>query len=218
MYGTRAAADGWQEEYSTTLVSLGFTQGRSSPCLFHHAERSIFCSVHGDDFTSTGGKLSLDWFEAAMQERYELTIGPRLGPGPSDAKEASILNRIVRWTDDALEYEADPRQAEKLIIECGLEGANSVATPGVKETKAQVSEDEPLDPKLHTAFRAAAARANYLAADRVDCQYSAKEVCRWMSSPTTSAWAALKRLVRYLVGLPRLIFRFTTQTVESLDV
>jgi len=218
MYGTRAAADGWQEEYSTTLVSLGFTQGRSSPCLFHHAARNLFCSVHGDDFTTTGGRLDLDWFEAAMQERYELTIGPRLGPGPADAKEASILNRIVRWTDEALEYEADPRQAEKLIIECGLEGANSVATPGVKETKAQVSEDAPLDPKLHTAFRAAAARANYLAADRVDCQYAAKEVCRWMSSPTTSAWSALKRLVRYLVGLPRLIFRFTTQAVESLDV
>ena len=39
-----------------------------------------------------------------------------------------------------------------------------------------------------------------------------------MSAPTTSAWAALKRLVRYLVGLPRLIFRFATQAVESLDV
>ena len=32
MYGTRAAADGWQEEYSTTLVDvLGFVQGNSSP-------------------------------------------------------------------------------------------------------------------------------------------------------------------------------------------
>jgi hypothetical protein len=153
-----------------------------------------------------------------MKDRYELTIGPRLGPGPSDAKEVSILNRIVRWTDDAVEYEADPRQAEKLILECGLEGSNSVATPGLKESSAQVSEDTPLDEKLHTAFRAAAARANYLAADRVDCQYAAKEICRWMSAPTTSAWTALKRLVRYLVGLPRLIFRFPRQSVDSLDV
>jgi len=96
MYGTRAAADGWQEEYSTTLVSLGFTQGRSSPCLFHHAERGLYCSVHGDDFTTVGGRLQLEWFEGAMKDRYELTIGPRLGPGPSDAKEVSILNRIVR--------------------------------------------------------------------------------------------------------------------------
>ena len=123
----------------------------------------------------------------------------------------------MRWTADALEYEADPRQAEKLIIECGLEGANSVATPGIKETSAQIAEDKELDKSLHTAFRASAARANYLAADRPDVQFPAKEVCRWMSSPTVSAWAALKRLVRYLVGLPRLVFRYVDQQVSSID-
>ena len=30
MYGTRWAAEGWQEEYSGTLVSIGFTQGLAS--------------------------------------------------------------------------------------------------------------------------------------------------------------------------------------------
>jgi len=64
MYGTRAAADGWQEEYSTTLIALGFTQGRASPCLFSHRSRRLYCSVHGDDFTTVGGKRDLDWFEA----------------------------------------------------------------------------------------------------------------------------------------------------------
>ena len=54
MYGTRMAADGWQEEYSTTLIGLGFTQGDACPNLFHHAERSTVTSVHGDDFTSGG--------------------------------------------------------------------------------------------------------------------------------------------------------------------
>ena len=39
MYGTRMAADGWQEEYSTFLVDLGFRQGDACPNLFHHAER-----------------------------------------------------------------------------------------------------------------------------------------------------------------------------------
>ena len=55
-----------------------------------------------------------------MQEHYELTIQPRLGPGPDDAKEAVILNRIIRWTESGIEYEADPRQAEKLVAECGM--------------------------------------------------------------------------------------------------
>ena len=62
-----------------------------------------------------------------MKEHYELTTQPRVGPGPRDAKETTMLNRIVRWTDRGVEYEADPRQVEKLLAECGLIGANAVA-------------------------------------------------------------------------------------------
>ncbi len=36
MYGTRAAADGWQEECSTAMVKLGFVQGDASPNVFRH--------------------------------------------------------------------------------------------------------------------------------------------------------------------------------------
>ena len=50
-----------------------------------------------------------------MEKKYELTENYRIGPAPGDGKEAKILNRIVRWTKEGLEYEADPRQAEKLI-------------------------------------------------------------------------------------------------------
>ena len=32
MHGTRAAADGWQQEYSGFLRSIGFQQGEASPC------------------------------------------------------------------------------------------------------------------------------------------------------------------------------------------
>ena len=123
MYGTRMAADGWQDEYSTTLIALGFTQGDACPNLFRHAERGIVTSVHGDDFTSSGPADSLDWFEASITEQYEVTIEPRLGPGPTDAKEGRALNRVIRWCEDRIEYEADPRQVERLVAECGLEGA-----------------------------------------------------------------------------------------------
>ena len=219
MYGTRAAADGWQEEYSSTLVShLGFAQGVSSPCIFRHPDRELIVTVHGDDFTSAGACTEIDWFEESMKEFYELTTQPRLGPGPDDAKEAIVLNRVVRWTDDGIEYEADPRQVEKLIIECGLQGTNSVATPGVRASFEETENDQPLDDKAHTPFRGAAARANYFSADRIDCQFAAKEVCRWMSSPTKQSWLSLKRLCRYLVGLPRLVFLYRWQTVEALDV
>ena len=41
MYGTQAAAEGWQQEYSATMNKLGFTQGIASPCVFWHKERQL---------------------------------------------------------------------------------------------------------------------------------------------------------------------------------
>ena len=220
MYGTRLAADGWQEEYSSFLVSkLHFVQGVSTPCVFRHPDKQIVVSVHGDDFTAAGAAEDLDWYESQISKAYEITIQPRLGPGDEDAKEAVVLNRIIRWTSTGVEYEADPRQAEKLLIETGLdENVNSVATPGVRLSFDEIEKDEPLEQKFHTSFRAAAARANYLAADRPDCQYAAKEICRWMSSPCRSAWNALKRLCRYIAGLPRLVYRYERQDVRYIDI
>ena len=116
MYGTRKAADGWHCEYADRLVSdLGFAVGDASACVFFNAERELRCSVHGDDITTVGSKTNLDWFKAELEKFYELKEAQRLGPGPNDHKEAVVLNRVVRWTRDGLEYEADPRQGEKFL-------------------------------------------------------------------------------------------------------
>ena len=66
MYGTLAAADGWQQEYSSTMIPLGFKQGVACPCVLWHESRSLVSSVHGDDFTTAGSKPGLDWFESAL--------------------------------------------------------------------------------------------------------------------------------------------------------
>ena len=218
MYGTRRAAEGWQDECSSFLRELGFVQGAASACVFRHPGKHIVASVHGDDFTASGAKPTLEWFENQMRSRYELTVGGRLGPGVGDNKEATVLNRMVRWTSLGIEYEANPRQAECLVADVQLEGANGVATPGLKPLPHQIAAEEPLPQSQHTPFRGNAARANYLAPDRPDITYSAKEVCRWMSAPGTLSEAALKRLVRYLADMSRLVPKFEYQTASQLDV
>ena len=115
MYGTQAAADGWQQEYSGYMKSIGFAQGEASPCIFIHETRGIACSVHGDDFTSTGEKRELDWLEVMLESRYELRKGGRLGPGAGDAKELTVLNRVLRYTDLGFEYEADPARGRNSL-------------------------------------------------------------------------------------------------------
>ena len=63
MYGTRAAADGWHHEYSHALVTIGFTKGDASACVFRHPSGGLVTSVHGDDFTTSGSKKNLDWLK-----------------------------------------------------------------------------------------------------------------------------------------------------------
>ena len=104
-------------------------QGAASLCVVRHTQRQLVCSVRGD-FTVSGPCSSLDWFEAAMKNKYKLTVGGRLGPGPNNDKEISVLNRIIRWTPNGIQYEADPRQVQKPLREIELEGANGAVTPG----------------------------------------------------------------------------------------
>jgi len=64
-----------QQEYIHTMIELGFRQGVACPCVFWHESRSLVSSVHGDDFTNAGAKPDLDWFESALEAKYELRKG-----------------------------------------------------------------------------------------------------------------------------------------------
>ena len=153
MYGTQAAADGWQQEYASFMREIGFSQGAARPCVFVHVDRNLATSVHGDDFTTCGAKKDLDWFEDLLEKRYELKKGGRLGPAPDDCKELTVLNRVLRWTDSGLEYEADPRQCERLLEGLGLDDScNGAATPGIKPLPAQIDVEEVLPPGEQSTF------------------------------------------------------------------
>ena len=109
MYGTRRAAEGWKDEYGTRLIEAGFVQGMASSCALNHPERGESLSVRGDYFTGLVSEPQPGCFEKTLRARHELTVGGRLGPGPNDDKEGTVLNHVIRWTSTGVEYEADPR-------------------------------------------------------------------------------------------------------------
>lgn len=76
-----------------------------------------------------------------------------------------------------------------------------------------------LTPEERTLYRALSARAMYLALDRPDIQYAAKELCREFAMPTSHSIVKLKRLVRYIVHKPRVVWLFNYESEsEHLDV
>jgi len=240
----RPASSGWQEEYTRQLEALGFSTGIGSPCCFERKQDGVACVVHGDDFTFEGPPEALEKIAADLKKVWIIKVRATLGPEKNDDKEVSILNRIVRWTEDCLLYEADPRRVEKLLKEAGLEECKPLGTPGVKESTdltctawfeesglaqggvdrlslvdstPEAPELRPLDREEMRRYRSAVARCNYLAHDRFEIAFTTKELCRAMSKPTVGDAKALARLCKFLKGLPRLVQRIPFEDCASFD-
>ena len=204
LYGMRPAAGAWEEDYSNLLESLGFAKGVAHPTTFYRSADKVRCVVHGDDFTFTGEKAALKQVERDMRARYDLKLRGVLGDEADDDKEITILNRIIRWKAEGIEYEADPRHAQAIMDYFGLGAdSNGLDVPAVREKLGDAEAEEELPASGAREFRSLAARANYLASDRMDVQFAAKEACRDMAKPRVASVRKLKRLARYLARYPR---------------
>jgi len=214
LYGTRDAAHNWEEAYSQFLISIGFQQGLSSPCIFRHPVRDIITVVHGDDFTSLAVEDNLKWLSNQFKSKFEIKDKGILGPDPNDAKEVRLLNRVVAWERDGIRLEADQRHAEILVRQLGLEEAKGLELPGTKDSSEEDGDEnshQPVDARQATLYRACAARCNFLSLDRPDIQFPAKEVSRGMANPTPADFIKLKRLARYIKQYPRVVYKYKFQ-------
>ena len=125
-----------------------------------------------------------------------------------------IPNRTVRWADDGVEYEPDQRHADLIIKHMQLTNSKIVSNPGIAEVDlgaAGHERSEMLTGTEATLYRALAARLNYLAMDRPDVQFVAKEVSKYMSQPKKIDWTKFTRVAKYLLGKPRYIQEFRSQ-------
>ena len=119
LYGTRDAAQSWEKECTNTLIEAGFVQGQASTCVFRHEANNIDIVVHGDDFTAFAEHHHIQWLRQVLAAKYELKFRGTLGPSVErgETPEITVLNRVVRWTSQGIEYEADPRHVEIIVHE-----------------------------------------------------------------------------------------------------
>lgn len=230
MYGTLDAAEQWARHYTEVLEAAGFTCGASNPCHFWHESRDIWMLVHGDDFLTISEQDDQDFVYEVLNGKYEIKRS-MAGPGPKDDKHLKALGRIISCTSDGWQLEAGPQHVEVAATHLGLENAKGVATPmatdngsisagalkkirllldstfshngGGSKDACGDNDDCPLPPNQLKLYQSVSARLNYLALDRPDVGHSVKELMRKMSSPTSSDMCALKRVVRYLLSMPR---------------
>lgn len=214
LYGFRKAASEWEKFYAEKLEECGFQRGAGCPVLFYHAGQDLSAGAHGDDFVFCGYEEDLRWIADYLKKHFELKVRAVLGGGAEDDKEATVLDRVVRWRSWGLEYEADPKHRRLLLDRFGLDGAskaferNGEADPGEDDDR---DIDEELDASEATAFRATVTRLNFLGQDSPELQFPAKELSKEMARPRLSSWGRLKKAVRFLVGRGRVVWKFARQ-------
>ena len=71
-----------------------------------------------------------------MEEKLEIKTTIK-GEAEGEVKEMRILNRVVKWTRNGITYEADPRHAEIIIRELGLQAIVGADTAGSARIVAQ---------------------------------------------------------------------------------
>ena len=127
-----------------------------------------------------------------------------------------MLNRILRRTPTGWEMEADPRHAELIIEQLGLENEKGVVTPGVSgAVEEDLGDDTRSVGQAITQYRGVIARCNYMGTDRPDCLFAIKEGCREMSGPTAGLLRRLLRIGRYLKKYLRLVWEFADQSEQA---
>ncbi len=90
--------------------------------------------VHGDDFTLCGVEEDLLVVQGWMKSWFDIKVRGILGGDPEDCKEISIWGRVVRWTLEGLEFEADPKHREKILEYFGFDSITKpLANNGDKE-------------------------------------------------------------------------------------
>eukprot|EP00973_Karenia_brevis_P066042 9179253-Karenia_brevis.AAC.1 len=77
-----------------------------------------------------------------MKEWFEIKVRAVLGPDPGDDKEVTILGRGVRWVEEGIEYEADPKHRKTIMEYFGFnDKTKPLMMNGDKEDKVEEWEE-----------------------------------------------------------------------------
>ena len=245
LYGTRDAAQNWEEELASTLSCLGLTRGSACPCVWRGRIKGedIVATVHGDDITIGGERSAVESLIKMKNKNYEIKKQV-IGGDPDLEKSGRILNRVIEWDRDGITIEAGQRHVREIMKGLELERARHSATHESKgenrcgrgQTKYRwndMNDDDNRDRPLMvdddatdsqaltggdvTRHRALVARISYLSQDRPDLKFAAMQVCCAMANPTVRDSERVKRIGRYLAGRPRAKCLFRWQQSGELE-
>jgi len=195
LYGLHQAPRAWYQHLADHLTTNGYTRGAIDSTLFikRAGTDQIFVQIYIDDiiFGSTNSELCEE-FKSVMQEKFEM----------SSMGEVSLFLglQIEQKPEGTLIHQAN--YVQDILKRFKIEDCKPISTP--METRVVLTpkkEDAPAD---EHQYRAMIGSLLYLTASRPDIMYAVCICARYQSGPMLTHLTAVKRILRYLKGTPKL--------------
>ncbi|KAM2703827.1 hypothetical protein EV2_005377 [Malus domestica] len=193
LYGLKQAPRAWFQCFSHHLEDLGFQASLSDSSLFTYFNGStvIYLLIYVDDILVTGNNPS--HISQLIQQLGQKFSMKDLGP------LHYFLGMEIQRTPTAM-YLTQSKYILDLLKKTNMCDAKPLTTPATTGRKLSLYEGEPLSDG--TLFRSIVGALQYLLFTRPDIAFAVNQVCQYMHSPTTTHWAAVKRILRYLKATP----------------
>lgn len=193
IYGFKQAPCAWYSRLNCQLQALGFVSSKADTSLFFYSKGNIaiFLLVYIDDIIVASS--SLDATKVLLRDLEKDFALKDLGG------LHYILGIEVTRSPGKLVL-GQQRYATGLLHRVGMQLCKPVGTPLSFSNKLSLHEGEPLGPADATRYHSIVGALYYLALTRPDISFSVNKVYRFLHSPTTVHWSAVKRILRCIKG------------------
>jgi hypothetical protein len=193
LYGLKQAPRAWFARLSSTLIKLGFQASKVDVSLFifNQGATQIYILVYVDDIiilssSSQATKKLLEQLSRVFAVKDLGALNYFLGIEVHHISSGLLLTQR--------------KYIQDLLTRTNMENSKAAPTPMLPAEKLSLHDGTKLSPEDTTRYRSVVGTLQYLSFTRPDISFSVNRVCQFLSAPTTSHWAAVKRILRYLNG------------------
>ena len=206
LYGLKQAGRAWYHHLKGYLITQGFTNHPTLPCVFVLKSKAEFVilAVYVDDLNSIGTPNLSNKVEHLLTKQFEMKI---LG------RTTFCLGLQIKYCADGSLLLHQQTYTRKLLRTFNMDAANALSAPMIGKSKTEDDPYRPSEPDEEEVekrqYLATVGALLYLATNtRPDISFAVSVLARHSQRPTTRHWQGVKHLLRYLRGTEDLGLHF----------
>jgi len=210
LYGLKQSPRMWNQVLHEALVSLGFKQLDSDPCIYtgiYDGEEMMIAVYVDDKILACRNEVSIQKLKKQIGQRFAIKDLGRLH---------YFLGVRINQLDDGSVWMGQETYVENLLTKYGLSDSKTYGTPMEVNSKPEEDEESAKSFDQHQYLSAIGSLLYLTSATRPDIAYAVNKMAQFSANPTTVHWAKVKRIIEYLKGTKNLGLHFTKKNLELI--